>query len=238
MSDTSPPVEKRGTGRLFLRAALWSGFAFGAWFLGLVAVPGLADISAATDFTDVITWEASPLLAFVLGMLAVCWAARRWRRGGVVEVLGVVAVKWKVVVGLCIVTVVAVLLHDVLRYALGLPLLPPEYTRLIQASNHPIVLSLGFLIAAPIFEEVYFRGFFITAFGGTCLRPWGAAVVAAAIWAFAHTQYDLTYMPIIFLAGLAFAGVRLLTGSIVPAVVAHALINLMSYVHVMFFLER
>jgi len=83
------------------------------------------------------------------------------------------------------------------------------------------------LVAAPLGEELLFRGFLLQGLA----RRWGfwpAAVVTSAVFALAHV-WPYLYVPI-FIMGLAFSWLFWRTGSLWASVAAHATMNATSLV--------
>lgn len=90
----------------------------------------------------------------------------------------------------------------------------------------PITWFLVLLcVVVPIGEEIFFRGF---VYGGLRAR-WGtplALLVSSAFFAAVHLQFVHAFP--IFLLGIVFAAIYHRTGSLVPAMVAHGLNNLIA----------
>lgn len=90
---------------------------------------------------------------------------------------------------------------------------------------HAMPLVVGaVVIAAPISEELAFRGFLYRTlelkFGGV------AAIVLTALgWAALHVQYSLTAISVIFAGGLLFGAIRRYSGSLYLTMIMHALWN-------------
>jgi membrane protease YdiL (CAAX protease family) len=80
-------------------------------------------------------------------------------------------------------------------------------------------------VTAGICEELLFRGFLVWA-----LQPWlglyGAAAVSVVIFGLAHSYQGFTFGRRAFFAGALMGVFVLLTGSIVPAMFLHAMIDL------------
>lgn len=87
-----------------------------------------------------------------------------------------------------------------------------------------VVVTLG-----PITEELLFRGLLLSALLRR-MRPLAAVLVSALVFALAHLP-DLHWLwygvPNLALLGIAFAWLRLRSGSLWPAIVAHACNNLL-----------
>jgi membrane protease YdiL (CAAX protease family) len=78
------------------------------------------------------------------------------------------------------------------------------------------------VVLAPLFEEIFFRGFLFRGFSSS----WGwvtGACVSAAIFGIAHLQLDV-FVPL-FALGLALAWVYKRTGSLWTSIAFHALFN-------------
>ena len=83
------------------------------------------------------------------------------------------------------------------------------------------------VIMAPLFEEIFFRGFLFRAFASS----WGwmpGAIVSAGVFGIAHAQIDV-FVPL-FALGLMLAWVYKRTGSLWTSISLHALFNGISVV--------
>ena len=101
----------------------------------------------------------------------------------------------------------------------------PRTQELLDFGHRPVdvvLLALLVVVAAPLAEETFFRGFLLQ---GLVRRFtfWPAAVVTSAVFALAHVWWQL-YVPI-FVLGLAFAWLFWRTGSLWASIAAHATIN-------------
>ena len=86
------------------------------------------------------------------------------------------------------------------------------------------------MLAAPLLEEMLFRGFLFSGIAASFPGPSGAIFTTSLLWAIIHVQYDYFWMFSIFIIGLALGMVRYKTGSIVLTFVLHAAINLAAMV--------
>jgi membrane protease YdiL (CAAX protease family) len=88
------------------------------------------------------------------------------------------------------------------------------------ATPWPLVFSV--VILAPLAEETFFRGF---VFNGLRARMdwWWAAVISAALFAFAHLE--LWFLVPAFVLGFLFAFLYQKTNSIWPGMILHFLVN-------------
>jgi len=82
-------------------------------------------------------------------------------------------------------------------------------------------------ITAGICEEFVFRGFLMWYFA-VWTGPLPAALISSAIFGFGHIYLGLGQVPRTALVGLIFAAIVLATGSLWPAIVIHAAVDLNS----------
>lgn len=89
-------------------------------------------------------------------------------------------------------------------------------------------LALFFVLAvlmAPVFEEMFFRGFLFRGFANSWGWRWGA-VASGAVFGLAHLQPDV-FVPL-FALGFALAWVYHRTGSLWTSITLHAVFNCIS----------
>lgn len=85
---------------------------------------------------------------------------------------------------------------------------------------------LATVIAAPIVEEVIFRGL-IQSRLARAMPGWLAAVIAALVFGLCHGQ--IVWATYAFVLGLFFGWMRLRSGSILPSLAAHFVFNLIGH---------
>jgi membrane protease YdiL (CAAX protease family) len=93
------------------------------------------------------------------------------------------------------------------------------------------------LVAAPLGEELLFRGFMFTGLQSSGVGNPGAIIISAFVWAVIHIQYDVYGMGLILLGGLFLGFVRMKTNSVWICVCLHALMNLIATVEVAVYLN-
>jgi hypothetical protein len=97
------------------------------------------------------------------------------------------------------------------------------------ASSLPILL-LAIIVVAPIFEEIFFRGFLFQGIRYSRLGPMGAVGITSFFWAIIHLQYDIYGITTVFALGILFGIARLKTDSIHLLMVMHSLAGLVATV--------
>lgn len=103
-----------------------------------------------------------------------------------------------------------------------------------QTLSARLVLFLLGVVVAPVVEEVIFRGMLLRALQ-TRLGFGVATVVTSLIFAILHPQLPMGFLSI-FTLGIVFSCLYGLTGSLWPAMIAHALNNGMVFIYLALFL--
>ncbi len=80
-------------------------------------------------------------------------------------------------------------------------------------------------VVAPVYEELVFRGFTLAGLQKSRMGPIGAVVLVSLLWSSLHVQYELYFMAQVFLLGLVIGAVRIKSGSVLPSIGVHMLIN-------------
>jgi uncharacterized protein len=113
---------------------------------------------------------------------------------------------------------------DIFGYASGrglsVPFVQDLYHTARESATLPLVL-LAVAIAAPVTEELLFRGFLLRGWAASRLGIVGAIALTSAIWTGTHVQYDWITMSQIFGLGLLFGYLRIRSGSTLTTIVAH-----------------
>lgn len=90
------------------------------------------------------------------------------------------------------------------------------------------LLYVAIVIAAPLFEEVFFRGFMFQGLLHSRVGAIGAIVINSLIWAVIHSQYDTYDVGGIFLFGMVLSVAQLITKSLVIPILMHSLNNFLA----------
>jgi membrane protease YdiL (CAAX protease family) len=117
---------------------------------------------------------------------------------------------------------------DLLSWLVGHELLPPFMVRVYQNARDAgaiVLLLVAVAIAAPVGEEIVFRGFLFRGWATSRLGGTGTIVLTSAIWAAIHLQYDWFGMTQVFCLGLLFGWVRWRSGSTALTMLMHSATN-------------
>ena len=124
---------------------------------------------------------------------------------------------------------VVLVASDLLSWLTGHELLPPFMVKIYQDARDSGTLALllfAAVVAAPVGEEIVFRGFLFRGWSASRLGVTGTIVLTSAIWAAIHVQYDWFGIMQVFCLGLLFGWVRWRSGSTVLTILMHAVTNL------------
>jgi CAAX protease family protein len=129
------------------------------------------------------------------------------------------------------------LLWDAVTYLFGRSVIPDFMLAAYRSAGFAPLFWLALVAAAPLAEEVFFRGFLFEGIRHTRLGGSGAVLLTSLAWALVHVQYDSYEISTVFVLGLILALARLRTNSLYTTIAMHALINLVAtsevavYVH-------
>ncbi len=193
-----------------------------AWGLLSGDIEGLRAVTPISP----LVWFASILATpFQIALLATIVR----RRGGLVRYCSLtVPDRGSVLVGGAAVAILVPLL-DLATYALGRDVVPPfiiDAYRAARTAGALPVLIIAVAIAAPLWEELLFRGFLFRSFAAR--GPYGAVVFTSLIWAAMHVQYDWFGIMQVFVIGLALGWLRLRSGSSLLTIPLHMAANLIA----------
>lgn len=253
MSDSDAPSAGQNTSTAATQtpaatAAPWgswatAGLGFGVFVAFLVlqtlaAIPfvvvmGLEDRAAAEALETNPEYLATAMLASGIGgtLLVALFAALRKR----MTVGDYLAMRWpgtRPLVVWLLVAAAVVVAFDVMTALLGRELAGEWWMEVYANVKAPLVLGFATVIAAPLFEEVFFRGFLFAGWSRGRLGVIGTVVLTAALWAAMHVQYGAYEIGQIFVLGLLLGVARHRTGSLVVPLLIHVAINLTANIQV------
>lgn len=81
------------------------------------------------------------------------------------------------------------------------------------------------VVLAPLWEELVYRGFLLSALASTRLGFWGGALVSNVMWTALHLEYSWQGLASVFTAGLVLSWLLLRTGSIWAPIAGHTIAN-------------
>lgn len=126
---------------------------------------------------------------------------------------------------------------DGLTFLTGREIVPRVMRDLYASADAPLVFWATLILAAPVFEELLFRGLMFRGLLETRLTFVGAAVLTSLSWSVLHVQYDLYGIASIFAGGLLLSAARYFTGSVLISMAMHATMNFVATLEVIFVLR-
>ena len=127
---------------------------------------------------------------------------------------------------------------DILTVLIGRSIVPDFMVRAIQTAVVPPLLWLAVVIAAPVSEEFFFRGFLFEGLHRSRLHAGGAILITSLLWTVIHQQYDLWQLMWIFTAGILLGIARVKTGSLLLCILLHGLMNLIATMEAIIYMAR
>ena len=102
----------------------------------------------------------------------------------------------------------------------------------------PALIWIAVVIFAPVFEEIFFRGFLFAGFRNSRVGIIGAILLTAVLWALLHaTQYGIWELLVIFGLGVAFGVARWKTNSLFASLSMHSMWNLIAMVQTLLYIQ-
>jgi membrane protease YdiL (CAAX protease family) len=117
---------------------------------------------------------------------------------------------------------------DALTHFSGRPIVGPFMEDAYRTAGFLPLLIVALIVAAPVFEETFFRGFLYRGLAASWLGTVGAVVVTSLVFASIHVQYDVFGMATVLAMGLFMGAARARTGSVYLTILLHALLNLVA----------
>jgi uncharacterized protein len=120
---------------------------------------------------------------------------------------------------------------DALTYLLGMDIVPAvnvaSYLTARTSGALPL-LWITTVVAAPVGEEIMFRGFLYRGWVQSQRGVLPGVVIISTLWALVHGQYDWFWLLEIFLLGLLFGWARWQSGSTALTMLMHGIANLVA----------
>lgn len=97
-----------------------------------------------------------------------------------------------------------------------------------ETAEYTPLIWITFVIAAPLIEELFFRGFLFEGLRDSWMGPIGAVLVTSVGWAAIHMQYELFQIVMIGVLGVLLGIAKLKTRSLYITLAMHSLHNLIA----------
>jgi uncharacterized protein len=214
--------------RDIIRAIILSVVSLIVLFVLLVIAVVVRQLMGTSD--DLIVLTAGIEIGFYsIILLAIYWTTvRRYRSPWAALGLRPVPLGWLLLAPILVLGMltVGVALTSAISSLQGQPFVNPQVQDMSQGQQltplHLMMFLFGTAIAAPIVEELFFRGMLYPLLRQR-LPVWLAIIANAAIFAALH--FIPILLPMLFVMGLLLTFVRTRTNSIIPGILIHALNN-------------
>jgi membrane protease YdiL (CAAX protease family) len=178
-------------------------------------------------FLAIATCAAAP---FTIGMTILFAKIRK--QIALKEYLGLQRVGWKELLKWSLILLIFSGCFDTLTYLLGRSVVPEFMLAAYKNAYSTPLLWFALVIAAPLTEEIFFRGFVFKGIEHSRLGPAGAVIISALAWSAIHLQYDAYGLAGIFAGGLLLGYARFKSKSIYPSIIMHTFQNIIATVEV------
>lgn len=146
------------------------------------------------------------------------------RRMRYVDYLGLAWPSLRQIAACSALLVTFVVITDGLTALTGRPVVHDFMRQIHATAGFAPLLWFALVVAAPIGEELVFRGFLLAPRGSRLVAMAGL-IGSSLVWAAMHLQYELFGIATIFAGGLLLGAIRLRTGSTMLTILMHALMN-------------
>lgn len=185
------------------------------------------DVLAAMG-TDATALSLATIATLFICGLAVCGAIKLKKNANVISYLAIHKIGAPEIRYWSLVTLAFIVASDALTFLLGRPIVPGFMADVYDSADYLWLLVLALVVAAPIFEELFFRGFLYAGLSASFVGPVGAIILSSLGWAAIHLQYDVYGMVTIFVGGLMLGFARLKTNSLFVPMVMHSIMNVVA----------
>ena len=134
---------------------------------------------------------------------------------------------------------------DALAYLVGQPIIPSfvvDVYQSAQSQGSMLLLWLAIVIAAPVAEEIIFRGFIFRGWVRPTQRPMLGILIVTLLFTIIHIQYNWFGLLQVFMIGLLLTWTRWRSGSTLLPMVMHVIANfyamLQAYAYFRWFVSK
>lgn len=119
-------------------------------------------------------------------------------------------------------------LCDASSLILGTDIVAPFMSGAYASAGSLPLFWAAVVVAAPVFEELFFRGFIFAGWSASPIGPLWTILLTATGWAAIHQQYSFKDILILAAMGALLGAARWKTGSVYPPIIMHSATNLIA----------
>ncbi len=200
-------------------------------------VPPQYRLLASTDHLDtdglILSIASIATFAICTGLILLFTAMRT--RITIKDYLLLKRVPVKVILRWIAIALVIGIFWDATNYLLGRPIVPDFMRQAYATAGFMPLFWIALVVAAPVLEELFFRGFLFSGLERCWLKIAGTVALTAVIWAIIHVQYELYDIFWICIMGILFGIARVRTGSLYTPIILHMFLNLLATIETAYY---
>jgi uncharacterized protein len=162
------------------------------------------------------------------GVIAIFSIIKFKKNSNFIEYLAIKKVPSKLILSWMSLTFGFVVLVNIVGLLFGRPVVGEFMSTIYKSASPMWLLWIALIIAAPVFEELFFRGFLFKGLVNSPLGLFGTVIFTAAAWALIHVQYDYFDIGAIFIGGIFLGYARFKSDSILVPIAMHGVANLVA----------
>jgi uncharacterized protein len=179
----------------------------------------------------VATWIANPACLALIVLLV-----KLRKRLSIRDYLGLNPLSALSFLGWAALMLLFIAISDGTTWLLGRPVVCDFMIDAYRTAVFVPMLLASLWIAAPVFEEVFMRGFMFRGIQQSRLGTIGAVLITALIWAVIHMQYDAYEVAVIFLGGILLGIARAKSNSVYLTMGLHSMMNVVATIELWVYL--
>ncbi len=231
------PTESNQTSTLSLESlAAWSALVLLIFYCAQLVTLAIGLDPSTQPFTESAPISETTLwinLAIIVSSIAASAVTLTISRHTKFRLFGTLALHWKTWSWMLSIVLLSVVLNLLGNQLLELLQWQPEanFSRYLHTGHQYLLTWLAVGLAAPIFEELFFRGFVYTHLITYRYGLLAALLIPNLVWCLMHlSQYDLIGLTVLFAMGVIFTLIRWLSGHIIYPLLMHSAFNLTTLV--------
>jgi membrane protease YdiL (CAAX protease family) len=166
--------------------------------------------------------------ALIFGCIAIYAVIKFKKNSNLIDYLAINKISYQLTLRWIGLVIGYLILTESIRLLLGESMITQFMSNIYKSASPIWMLWIAIILAAPIFEEVFFRGFLFKGLIASPLGTIGTIVLTSALWAAIHSQYGYIDLSIVFFLGILFGYARFKSNSILLPIAMHSFVNLLA----------
>lgn len=201
---------------------------------GIISNPAVDPLSLGVSLTtDGSLFAIAEIISAGAGVGLIVLFIKARRGPSIREYLSLKTITPRLLFALSGITIGLVFLNSLVAYLTGAGAESNYISDLFLTSGWPVVFGLAVVVFAPVFEEMFFRGFLFVSLEKSRIGPAGAVVLTTLTWTLLHLGNGLFNLASIFVLGILLGVTKLKTRSLYSTIFMHSLWNLIAVLTIM-----